>query len=102
MPKSPLALHELSAAVQSAVEQVLGKHGAVPVDKLWVGFVAPEKMSTQEFAGKVAAELARETGVKGDASMAQLTITTAPGHQAQAVGKPGHIVGLVFDPNKNV
>ena len=39
-------LGELEAAVQSAVEQVLGKKGAVPIDQLWVGFVAPENIAT--------------------------------------------------------
>jgi hypothetical protein len=99
MPNSPLPLNELSAAVQSAVEQVLGKHGAVPIDKLWVGFVAPDKIATAEIAGKVAAELGREAGVKVQASVAQLGAAAAAGHQAHAIPKPGHIIGLVFEPS---
>jgi hypothetical protein len=102
MPNGPLALHELSAAVQSAVEQVLGKHGAVPIDKLWVGFVAPDKIATPEIAGKVAVQLARETGVKAEGSVAQLAPAPvgAPvhGQQPQALVHPGHIIGLVFSP----
>jgi hypothetical protein len=53
MPKH-VPLGELEAAVHSAVEQVLGKKGAVPIDQLWVGFVAPEAVATQQLANEVA------------------------------------------------
>ena len=43
-PRVPL--NELAAAVQNAVEQTLAKHGTVPIEKLWVGFVAPDKIAT--------------------------------------------------------
>ena len=41
MPPPSLHLNQLAAAVQNAVEQTLAKHGAVPIDKIWIGFVAP-------------------------------------------------------------
>ena len=56
MPK-PVPLGELEVAVQSAVEQVLGKKGAVPIGQLWVGFVAPENIATQQLANEVAAKI---------------------------------------------
>ena len=98
MPQSPLPLKELSAAVQSAVEQVLGKHGAVPIEKLWVGFVAPDRLATPEIAGKLAVQLAHETGFKVEGSVAQLGTAAVAGHEAHAIAKPGHIIGLVFEP----
>ena len=50
-------LGELHVAVQNAVEQALGKKGAVPIDKLWVGFVAPDNIATQQLANEVAVKL---------------------------------------------
>ena len=44
-------LTELAVAVQNAVQQTLAKHGAVPVDHLWVGFVAPEAVANLEISG---------------------------------------------------
>ena len=94
-----LPLNELAAAVQSAVEQVLGKHGAVPIDKLWVGFVAPENIATSEIAAKLAATLGREAGVTATGS-----IGTIAGPIAHETAKPplphgpGHILGLVYHP----
>ena len=46
MPNPPIKLEELAAAVQTAVQQTLAKHGAVPINQLWVGFVAPEAIAT--------------------------------------------------------
>ena len=61
-------LNELAVAVQNAVQQVLGKHGAVPIEKLWVGFVASETIANpQEVAGKLATTLGREGGVQATA-----------------------------------
>ena len=104
MSSPHVPLNELAAAVQSAVEQVLGKHGAVPVDKLWVGFVAPDNVATQENAAKLAAQLGKEAGVRAQGSVAQqIAAPVQAGGQAareahpQAV-KPGHIIGLVFAP----
>jgi len=51
-PKIPIS--ELNVAVQNAVEQALGKHNAVPIDKLWIGFVAPDTVQVQEAAAKIA------------------------------------------------
>jgi hypothetical protein len=50
----PVPLGELEAAVKNAVQQALGKAGAVPIDQLWVGFVAPEKIATQQLANEIA------------------------------------------------
>jgi hypothetical protein len=56
MPKY-VPLTELEVAVQSAVDQVLGKAGKVPIGQLWVGFVAPEKIATQELANEIASKV---------------------------------------------
>ena len=94
MPHS-VPLNELAVAVESAVQQVLGKHGAVPIDKLWFGFVAPENLANIEVAGKVANELGKEAGVHAQASVAQLAL--APTQEAaRELVKPGHIIGLVY------
>jgi hypothetical protein len=100
MPKHPVPLNELAAAVQSAVEQVLGKHGAVPIDKLWVGFVAPENIASHENADKIAAQLGREAGITAQGSVAQLgaPAATGGGVHTEALKLPGHIIGLVFQP----
>lgn len=97
-----LQLNELAAAVQSAVEQVLGKHGAVPIDKIWVGFVAPENIATAEIAGKLAATLGREGGVTAQGSVGTLGAQVAAPAAKEAhrlPHLPGHILGLVYSPN---
>ncbi|MBV8843526.1 MAG: hypothetical protein JO307_12015 [Bryobacterales bacterium] len=105
MPDRPVPLTELAAAVQNAVQQVLAKEGAVPVDKLWVGFVAPENIATEANASKVAEQLGKEAGVKVQgsvASLAQAGQQQAGQQQAgqqqagAAPGRPGHIIGLVY------
>jgi hypothetical protein len=83
--------------VESAVQQVLGKHGAVPIDKLWFGFVAPENLANLEAAGKVATLIGEEAGVRVQASVAQLAAPAPQEAKAELV-KPGHIIGLVFAP----
>ena len=89
-------LNELAVAVQSAVQQVLAQHGAVSIDKLWVGFVAPENIANQVNADKVAKALGKEAGVSVQGAMAQQVAAT---HEAGAVpGRPGHSIGLVFSP----
>ena len=90
-------LTELAAAVENAVQQVLGKHGAVPIDKLWVGFVAPEEIANLEAAAKVATQLGREAGVNVQASVAQVAGASAEERKAQ-LARPGHIIGLVYSP----
>lgn len=95
-----LQLNELAAAVQSAVEQVLGKHGAVPIDKIWVGFVAPENIATAENANKIANTIGREGGVAALGSVGTLAAQAA-GQAAEArklPHLPGHILGLVYSP----
>ena len=99
MPKH-VPLNELAVAVQSAVEQVLGKHNAVGIDKLWVGFVAPDTIATQENANKIAAHIGKEAGVTAVASMGQLGGPAAAGGiHTEALKRPGHIIGLVFQPH---
>jgi len=96
-----LQLNELAAAVQSAVEQVLGKHGAVPIDKIWVGFVAPENLATAEIASKIANTIGREGGVTAQGSVATLSAQVAApaSKEAQALPHlPGHILGLIYQP----
>ena len=58
-----IALGEL-AVDQSAVEQALSKHGAVPVEKLWVGFVVADNIATPASAQQVATVLASQGGIK--------------------------------------
>jgi hypothetical protein len=102
MPSTHVPLNELAVAVQNAVQQTLAKHGAVSIDKLWVGFVAPENLATQENAAALANVIAKEAGVSAQPSVAQLA-SAAAGEQAHAatLPKPGHIIGLVFSPKAN-
>ena len=94
MPQHPVPLNELSSAVQKAVQQVLGKHGAVSIDKLWVGFVAPDTIAAEE-AAKVATQFGKEAGLHGQTSVLPLAATA--GTQAHTIQKPGHIIGLVIE-----
>jgi hypothetical protein len=96
MPQHSVPLNELAVAVENAVQQVLGKHGAVPIDKLWFGFVAPENLANLDAASKVATQLGKEAGVRVQASVAEI----APAAQQSTVElvKPGHIIGLVYAP----
>jgi hypothetical protein len=91
-----IQLTELAAAVQSAVQQTLAKHGAVPVDKLWVGFVAPDKVATADSAQLVAQVLAKEGGVQAQGSVAELGGAAAGAAQANI--PPHRIIGLIFEP----
>jgi hypothetical protein len=96
-PRIPL--NELAAAVQSAVAQVLAKHGAGPIDKLWVGYVAPDLVATEENAGKVAHEIGKEAGQKVTPSVAQLIEAgggTAQGVRAAVPAR--RIIGLIYEP----
>jgi hypothetical protein len=93
-PRVPL--NELAAAVQNAVEQTLAKHGAVSIEKLWVGFVAPDKIATAESAQQVANVLAKEAGVRGQPSVGQLGGAAVGAAQAQVT--PHRIIGLIYEP----
>jgi hypothetical protein len=98
-PKVPLK--DLGVAVQSAIEQVLAKHGAIDVGHLWVGFVAPDAIATQENALKVAQEIGREAGgLAVQASVAQLTAgpAAATGPGAPIPPPKGHLIGLIYQP----
>ena len=95
-----LQLNELAAAVQSAVEQVLGKHGAVPIDKIWVGFVTPDNLATAEIASKIANTIGREGGVTAQGSVATLSaqVGAADKEAHKLPPLPGHITGLIYSP----
>jgi hypothetical protein len=84
-------LGELEVAVQSAVEQVLGKKGAVPIDQLWVGFVAPENIATQQLANEIASKVG---GPGAIGSVAAVVPAAAGGAQAKAIPKL-HICGYI-------
>ena len=91
-------LNELAVAVQNAVQQVLGKHGAVPIEKLWVGFVASENIANpQEVAGKLATTLGREGGVQATASIGELEQAAGAAATTAAIPRV-KILGLVFKP----
>jgi hypothetical protein len=83
-PRVPL--NELAAAVQNAVS----------IEKLWVGFVAPDKIATAESAQQVANVLAKEAGVKGQPSVGQLGGAAVGAAQAQVT--PHRIIGLIYEP----
>ena len=99
MPPPTVPLKELTTAVQSAVQQVLAKHGAVDVAHLWVGFVAPDAIANQESALQVAQLLGKEAGVAVQPSVAQLS-AAAPAAAGEKLPIPpkGHIIGLIYSP----
>lgn len=76
--------HELTAAVQSAVQQVLQEKGIAGIDHLWIGFIAPDKVATIENATAVAKALG--SGAHGTPSVGQLT--GAPAGAAPTVTQP--------------
>jgi hypothetical protein len=91
-----IPLNELNAAVQNAVQQALGKHGAVPIDQLWVGFVAPEAIANEEAAAKIASELSK--GATGRVQPSVQVLAPAQGEKPGAHLAPPRIIGLIFDP----
>jgi hypothetical protein len=97
MSSHSVPLNELTVAVQNAVKQALGKHGAVPIDQLWVGFVAPETVATEEAAAKVAAELGKGASGRVQASVQVLESTGTAGASPKLV-VPHRIIGLIYDP----
>ena len=98
MAHHPLPLNELAVAVQNAVEQALAKHGAVPIDKLWVGFVAPDAIATHELANKVTSTLSKEAGIHAQPSLLATTPVAGGAAHAEALVRPGHIIGLIYAP----
>ena len=95
MSTSRVPLNELAVAVQNAVEQALAKHGAVPIEKLWVGFVAPEAIAA-ESAQAIAGILGKEGGVHAQPSVGQVG-GIAVGGAKEAL--PNHrIIGLIYEP----
>ena len=92
-------LNDLAVAVQSAVQQTLAKHGAVPIDQIWVGFVAPETLANNTSALAVANVLAKEGGVRAQPSVGQLGGAAAGGAEAHIL--PHRIIGLIYEPNKS-
>ncbi len=95
MSSHSVPLNELNVAVQNAVKQALGKHGG-PIGQIWVGFVAPENVATEEAVGKVAAELSKGASGKVQASVQALESTGAAGAGPTLV-RP-RIIGLIYDP----
>jgi hypothetical protein len=92
-------LNEVAVAVQNAVQQVLGKHGIGPIEKLWVGFVAPDNIGNQQdVAAKLAATLGREGGVQATPSVGEIEGTAGAAAATTAAIPHVKIVGLVFKP----
>jgi hypothetical protein len=101
MPKDhTVPLDELSAAVQSAVEQVLGKHAVAPIGKIFVGFEAPESIASQANANAIAAQLGKEGHVTAQGSVTQV-VAPAPaagGVEAEAAIFRPKFIGLQYQP----
>jgi hypothetical protein len=93
MPKH-VPLGELEVAVHSAVEQILGKKGAVPVDQLWVGFVAPEAVATQQLANEIATKIGGPGAVGSVGTVIQ---RAGGGVQTEALVNL-HICGYIHKP----
>jgi hypothetical protein len=85
-------LNEVTAAVQDAVRRVLAEKGLAGIDKLWVGFVAPDHLATIENAAAVAKALG--SGAHGTPQVGQLT--GAPAAAGQAV-RPPRLCGYIHD-----
>jgi hypothetical protein len=96
MPTPRVPLNELAAAVESAVQQTLAKHGAVSIDKLWIGFVAPDAIANEQAAQELTTVLAREGGGRAQPSVAQLG--GAAGGAEKALATPHRIIGLIYEP----
>lgn len=96
MATSRVPLNELAVAVQNAVQQALAKHGAVPIDQIWVGFVAPEQVATEVSAAAVAGILGKEAGVHAQPSVGQVGAGAVG--EAKGALPPHRIIGLVYTP----
>ncbi len=88
-PRIPL--HEVTAAVQSAVQQVLQEKGIAGIDKLWIGFVAPDKVATTENAVAVAKAL----GSSGHDAASVGQLTSAHAGATQAPTPPLRLCGYI-------
>lgn len=88
-------LGDLEVAVQNAVEQALGKKGAVPIGQLWVGFVAPEGIATQQLANEVASKVGGPGAIGSIGSVGQ--VGAAGGQKKEAVTNL-HILGYIHKP----
>jgi len=98
VPNTKIPLSQLSVAIESAVEQALGKKGIGPIDQLWVGFVAPDTVATMENAQKVATLVSHESGIHVQAANAQSAAPAAGAVHTAALTNPHHILGFVYSP----
>ena len=97
MDQHKIPLTEVNAAVQSAVQNVLSKHNIGDIDKLWIGFVAPENIASS-VANEVATALGKPTAGKVTVSVA--TAQAVAGQEAgHALPHALKIIGLIYDPN---
>ena len=96
MPHPKIPVSELNAAVQNAVQQALGKHNAVPIDKLWIGFVAPDTIQAEEAAAKIAEHIG---GPGATPSVARIGAPEgAAAHERKALPDIGRIIiGLILN-----
>ena len=88
-------LGDLEVAVQNAVEQALGKKGAVPIGQLWVGFVAPENIATQQLANEIASKVGGPGAIGSIGSVGP--VAAAGGQKKEAVTNL-HILGYIHKP----
>lgn len=98
MSTRPVLLQDLAALVENAVQQVIEKHGGGPIEKIWVGFVAPDILATNAVAAEVARSISQHGGMQGTPAIATLPQAPHTGVQTEALVHPGHIVGLVYQP----
>jgi len=97
MGQHQIPLNEVETAVQSAVQNVLSKHNIGDINKLWIGFVAPENVATS-VANEVAAALGK--GAAGKVTVSVATAEAAAGQEAaHALPHPVKIIGLIYDPH---
>ena len=100
MSHPTVPLPDLAVAVQNAVQKALAQHGAVPVDKLWVGFVAPESIATEENARKIVQQLNPPASVHATPVVAKLAPEHAQTKPSEAAALPNIgriIIGLIFE-----
>jgi predicted hydrolase (HD superfamily) len=101
MSTRPVPLHDLAILVENAVQQVIEKHGGGPIEKLWFGFVAPEALATEAIAAEVVKAMGHQTGGQLTPAVATQGLA-APSVQGalhtEALVRPGHIIGLVYQP----
>lgn len=98
MSTRPVLLHDLAVLVENAVQQIIEKHGGGPIEKIWVGFVAPDILATNEIATQVAHAIGQHGGVAVTPAIATQAVAAHTGIQTEALIKPGHIIGLVYQP----